>query len=150
MQRITKEVGKFGVVGVFNTLFDFFVLNILSLVLGIPKIPANLISTSLAMIISFELNLRFVFRQSGSARFRQAALFLLVTAFGLYVLQSGVIYLFTVAWTTPLIRVYDIINAYVPFSEDFVVLNGAKAIATLVSLMWNFVLYKTVVFPDEE
>ena len=60
-------------------------------------------------------------------------LFTIVTLFGLWVIQSGVIY-----FVSGLLRSFSL--------NDSIVLFLAKIIATGFSLVWNFVLYKKVVF----
>lgn len=143
------QAGKFSAVGIINTLLDFAILNIFATILGWPRIPSNIISTTVAMTFSFFANRQLVFKPSGKSYFRQATLFLIVTAFGLYVLQNGIIYGLTELWTWPLDLAYLLVENLGlggVFSLDFVYTNGAKAAATLVSLVWNFILYKKVVF----
>lgn len=145
----TKRVGKFGIVGIINTIIDFGLFNILIGVFELARIPANIISTTCAMIFSFIANKRFVFGSNEKRVLRQAVLFLLVTAFGLYVIQNLVIYFLTEVWLAPLDFAYDIVTALglgKTFSHEFVINNGAKVIATLFSLTWNYLLYKRVVF----
>ncbi len=141
------RIGRFGLVGIFNTLLDFALFNAFtSKNIGWGKLTANTVSTTIAMICSFLLNRNFVFSGNGNPLF-QAALFIGITAFGLYVLQNGVIYLFTKVWSWPskitqrLIRLMGI-----PLTNDFVLKNSAKVIGTLVSLIWNYLLYSKVVF----
>lgn len=144
------RVGKFAGVGVLNTLIDFAILNVLtSSVFGLALITANIISTSIAMAFSFFANKRVVFKEEHGNPVTQALLFIAVTGFGLWVLQSGIIYILTVAWVSPLKLAYAIVKAIGlggVFSEAFVIKNGAKVFATLVSLTWNYIAYKKVVF----
>ncbi len=144
------RVGKFAGVGVLNTLIDFAILNVLSSsYVGLSLIVANIISTSVAMVFSFFANKRVVFKQEHGNPLMQAVLFFAVTGFGLWVLQSGIIYVLTVAWVSPLKLAYSIVKAIGLggiFSEAFVIKNGAKVFATLVSLTWNYIAYKKVVF----
>lgn len=145
----TKQVGKFGLVGIINTLLDFGVYNIMFSLVGLKPIPANLIAATVAMTFSFIANKRFVFDQKAGSVLRQAALFLLVTATALYVIQNIVIYGLTELWLWPLELAYDIVGSLGlsgALSQEFVVNNGAKAIATGFSMVWNYLLYKKVVF----
>lgn len=145
-----KRVGKFGAVGLINTAIDLVLYNLLSSsAVGLSLIGANLISTTAAMIFSFFANQRFVFKPVHQSLGRQALTFFPITAFGLYVLQTGVIKLLTAYWTSPLHLVIIIVHAIglsAIFKDDFVVKNGAKAAAILVSLTWNYIMYKKVVF----
>ena len=145
----TKQVGKFGIVGILNTIIDFGLYNILINFAHFGAIPANVCSTTVAMTFSFIANKTFVFGQKEGNTLRQVILFLLVTAFGLYVIQNIIIYFLTQIWHWPL----DFGYSFVGFigldgllSEEFVFTNGDKVIAKLFSLIWNYVLYKKVVF----
>lgn len=138
---------RFGVVGIFNTLLDFAIFNALSgKTVGLSKIKANTISTTVAMIFSFYINRNYVFYGQGN-EFAQAAMFFGVTAFGLYILQNGVIYLLTDRMKWPRLLADKFTKSHrIPFDSDFVLKNSAKIIGTFVSLAWNYVLYGKVVF----
>ena len=120
---------RFAVVGVLNTALDFGLL-FLGVWLGLPKIGANYISTSIAFIFSFFMNRTYTFKSSGSLK-RQILPFLVVTIIGLWVFQPIIIWLITEPFT--------IVN-------DSVTLFVAKLFATLVSLIWNYFMYATFVF----
>jgi putative flippase GtrA len=144
------RVGKFGAVGLFNTILDFTIYNVLSGIFGFPIIFANLISTTITMIISFFANRNLVFnaKNTGSTS-KQAVLFLVVTAFGLYVLQLGVLHFLTVVWLAPVHAAVTIVHGIglaSIFKDQFVINNTAKILGTLVSLIWNYFMYKRVVF----
>jgi len=147
---LLTTIVKFGAVGVVNTFIDFLIFNILSgrrFRLG--KIQANLISTTCAMIFSFFANQRFVFQAQGGNFWVQAAEFYVVTAFGLYVLQNIVIFVITkhMHWLQSLIlAVAGLFGLRRRLSDDFIIKNVAKLAATAVSLVWNFVMFKTLVF----
>src|SRR5689334_6340310 len=96
------RVGKFGVVGILNTLIDFTIFNVVRIWFGLALIPANIISTTCAMIFSFFANRRVVFKQEKGSILKQAAIFFAVTAVGLYVIQSFIIHSLTVYWTAPM------------------------------------------------
>ena len=143
-----SRVGKFGVVGVINTVIDFAIFNALGKFAGWPPIPANIASTSVAMIFSFFANKRLVFKQNSGSMLKQAGVFLIITAFGLYVIQTGIIWLLVHQWTAPtalLVKVVRGVGIHW-FKDDFYVNNSAKAVATLASLTWNYIMYKKVVF----
>ncbi len=147
MTSEVARISRFGIVGVFNTLLDFAIFNALSgKMIGWSKIKANTVSTTIAMLFSFFVNRNYVFYGQGN-EFIQAAMFLAVTAFGLYVLQNGVIYLLTSFFVWPR-RLTDRLtrSQHIPLESDFVLKNGAKAIATAISLVWNYILYGRVVF----
>lgn len=123
---------RFAIVGGANTALDFIVL-FLFVNLGVDKIAANYISTTVALVFSFFANKSFTFKdKSGNAK-KQFAIFLLVTLAGLWVLQPIIIWLSS--------------NALEQFiSNESVLLFVAKLIATVGSLIWNYLLYSRLVF----
>ena len=134
---------RFAAIGVINTVIDFALLNVFAHAIGLPRIPSNIISASVAMIFSFFANRHVVFgAKDGDAR-KQAMLFVLVTASSIYVIQNIVIYVLADLWTWPLDTAHDIIGI---LEKDIFVTNGAKAAATVASLVWNFLFYDRVVF----
>jgi putative flippase GtrA len=149
MHGIAAQIGKFGVVGVFNTLIDFGIFNFLTGKLRVAKILANICSTTVAMIFSFIANRDAVFHAGTGNPATQAVLFFITTGFGLYVLQSGVFYLMLNRWRWPLRlakRLVKWLNLLERTSTDVIQRNGVKACGTVISLIWNFILYKYVVF----
>ena len=92
-----RTAGRFAVVGVANTLLDFGVLFTLTS-LGVNKLVANVISTTIAFIFSFFANKKFTFKSTSKNLVREMILFVIVTLFGLWGLQTGVIWA-----TTPLL-----------------------------------------------
>ena len=142
-----RRVFLFGMVGAFNTLLDFAIYNVLSGEFGFTLIKANIVSTTAAMIFSFFANKHVVFKKTDGSTWQQAGMFWLVTAFGLYVLQTGAIWFLTSVWTYPMLVGLDIAHITGIHGHDaFLIKNGAKAIATVLSLGWNYIMYKKVVF----
>ena len=123
---------RFGTVGAANTAIDFGLLFILR-ALGLPVISANVISTTAAFCFSFFANKKYTFKSRGGNLKRQIVLFVIVTLFGLWVLQNAVMQLVLL----PL--------SGLGLSGETSLLI-AKAIATLVSLVWNYIMYSRVVF----
>lgn len=120
---------RFASVGILNTALDFGLL-FLGVWLGLPKIGANYISTGIAFLFSFFMNRSFTFKSKGSAK-KQIAPFLVVTMIGLWVLQPIVILAIT-SWLS-------VVN-------ETITLFAAKILASVVTLVWNFVMYKRFVF----
>ncbi len=143
------RIGKFGLVGVFNTLIDFVIYNLVSSHLGLSLVISNIISTTVAMVFSYLANRQLVFARSKSSRplHHQLALFYLVSAFGVYVLQSLTIVLLTSVWQWPINVMLGVFHTFgISGSDAFLIKNAAKAVATIVSLIWNYIMYKRVVF----
>lgn len=126
MRLVTATQVRFGVVGIGNTLVDVLGYALLA-TLGVPVFVANLISTTAGMLLSFTLNRNFTFRAKDGDVRRQAVLFFVVTAFGLWVVQFLVI---------------TLVNHLFP-GVDLLVPKGA---AIVVGLFWNYLLYHYVVF----
>lgn len=123
---------RFAVVGVANTAVDFIILFVL-VALGLDKIPANFISTGIAFVFSFFVNKSFTFKSKGGNVKKQFAIFLIVTMIGLWVLQPLIItgvsaVLAGTHWSDP------------------VILFIAKVIATVGSMIWNYLFYSRLVF----
>ena len=121
---------RFILVGIANTAIDFFVLFGLT-ALGVELILANMISTSVALTFSFFFNRSFTFRSSGR-KTTQILGFLAVTLVGLWVLQP-LILVFFVPLLTPV------------FDRELSII-GSKMLATVVSMVWNYLLYDSLVF----
>lgn len=131
------QAAKFVVTGFLNTALDFGVLNLLSFVTGIYAgssiIFLNSISFTVAVINSYFWNKYWTFGQKGGARAGEFAAFVVVAFIGLLA-NSGVVY----AITTYVPRLNGINPALLE--------NIAKALATGVSLVWNFLGFKFIVF----
>ncbi|MBI3983734.1 GtrA family protein [Candidatus Microgenomates bacterium] len=144
----TRRVGRFGIVGIINTLLDFSLFNVMSALFGLPLLVANVISTSVAMTFSFIANRSFVFRSQDKHNLRQALLFLAGTAFSVYIIQNLILLLFTRLWPVPFELAHSLVDFLLRdvFSREFIVNNGAKFLAVGFGMVWNYLWYKRVVF----
>ena len=125
---------RFGIIGGINTALDFGLLFVFSSLFGIPRGFANMLSTSISFIFSFFANKRYTFKSSSKENVvREMVLFTVVTLFGLWVIQGLIIHLLTPV----------IIN--LGTTEELALL-ASKLIATVASLIWNYLLYSRVVF----
>lgn len=122
---------RFILTGGCNTIIDFTLLFLLTIGLGTPKIIANTISTFVAFIFSFVVNRKFTFQSHEINLKKQIILFTVVTLSGIWVLQNIVIF-----YVTPLLGGL----------RRQLSLLIAKIIATIFSLLWNFILYSKIVF----
>ena len=130
--KTDQQVVRYSMVGTFNTLIDFGLLFALKSI-GFPVELANTISTGTAFVVSFFLNKKYTFKTTGANVVREIALFVVVTLFGLWVLQNLVINL-----TLPL-------SVHI-FHDKNLALLASKLLATGVSLVWNYLLYNKLVF----
>ncbi len=120
---------RFAFIGGINTALDFGILFLLT-ALGLDKLVANFFSTSVAFVFSFFANRTFTFKSTGSAK-KQFLPFLAVTLTGLWVLQPLVI-----------LAITQLLHSL----DQALALFIAKLIATVVSLIWNYILYSRFVF----
>ncbi|MDY0911428.1 GtrA family protein [Rathayibacter festucae] len=145
MRRLLEsQKVRFLIAGCTNTAIDFVILNALVLLLGLPTLVANVFSVLVGITISYALNHFFVFRHPGRISVMTFAKFFLVTGFSSLVLQSLIIYGFEVFFDTR----FGNSLLFLPSSGEnaFLAINVAKAFAVLVGLIWNFCMYKFVVF----
>lgn len=126
------QVARFASVGVANTLVDLGLFILLSAA-GMGVLAANFISTSAGMAVSFLGNRRYVFGASGHI-LREITLFVIVCAIGIWAIQPAVILGVT--------RVLDGMG----LSAENLTLWFAKCVAILIAAVWNFFLYKYLVF----
>ena len=130
---------KFVIIGGFNTVLDFSILFGLTFI-GVNSIIANIFSTGISFISSFVLNKKVTFKSENKTQkelLREMILFTIVTLFGLWGIQSVIISI-----------VSPIFNNFI--DNQSIVLFLSKCFATAFSLVWNFVLYKKVVFIDKK
>ena len=135
MDRLrNKDRGKrFLAVGLIATIIDFGLLFGLRYIFGLPVVASNILSTTAAFVFSFSANRRYTFRATNGNILQQMVLFAVVTLFGLWVLQSIII-----TAILPLL-------AGIEIAESLKIL-AAKATATFLTMIWNYVLYSLVVF----
>ena len=133
-----REIVLFVGIGVLNTLLDFAVLNLLIALTHHDRggwlLVFNGLSFLAAVLNSYVLNGRFTFRSSGPTNLQKFLPFVAVNAVGL--LLNSV----TVWAMSPLL---DHVLATI------VAINVSKAVATLVSLCWNYYAIKRWVFRTE-
>lgn len=122
---------RFVVVGGINTVIDFGLLFTLQ-GFGLSVIEANIISTTTAFCFSFFANKNYTFKTTDTNIKREIILFVIVTLFGLWVLQTIVIKI-----------TQGFIDASLHNTESLFI---AKLLATCVSLVWNYILYSRLVF----
>jgi putative flippase GtrA len=132
LRRISRSFILFCLIGGLNTLLDIGLFLALQQQ-GMPIVPANILSTSAALLMSYALNKRFTFGASGQSN-RAFIPFVVVTLVGLWLLQPVVIYVVGQGLTA--------------FTHDHELLRNlaGKLAATAVTMVWNYVLYKKYVF----
>jgi putative flippase GtrA len=141
IKRFTKfEKIRFVLVGGINTSIDFILLIVFTSLLGIPASLANIASTTIALFVSYSLNKKAVFGNTDPNNHRQFLLFVIVTLFGLWGLQTIVIMLAS-----------SLLSHWLGLaSTSIIVLVIAKVLATCVSLTWNYLWYSRVIFSQKK
>lgn len=123
---------RFILVGGLNTSVDFGVFNGLILVAHAQVIVASIISTTVAMVVSYLLNRSFVFKSNSKVRGKEALQFFVVTVVGQWVVQSAVIVLVGGLW-----------------GGAWQITEVSKVLAIGASAVWNYLWYSRLVFADK-
>jgi putative flippase GtrA len=122
---LLKKAGSFAAVGVVNTLVDFAIFAAAVTMLGLPLVPANVLSWSIAVSGSYVMNSYTTFAAESGRRLE-------ARAYGVFIL-SGLAGL--IANTTALVLASYVVPVLV-----------AKVVAIGVSFLVNFTLSHLVVF----
>lgn len=123
---------RFGIVGFANTALDFGILLALTS-FGVPAAIANYPSSTAAVIFSFFANKKYTFKATGNNLKREIVLFLAFTLVAAWILQP-----LTIVSVEYLLSSFTLPN--------MVVVVIAKVIATVITLIWNYVTYSRFVF----
>lgn len=131
---IVWQLAKFALVGVLNTVIDFSILNLFINLTGIASgpsiIPMNAFAFSAAVVNSYFWNKKWVFEEKKSGDF---VIFFIVTVIGI-ALNSAVLFVMT-----------TLVPHQVTISPKLWA-NLAKVLATGISMVWNYLGYRLVVF----
>lgn len=141
---LAKQQVRFLIAGCFNTALDFLLLNVLTLAFEFPPLLANSFSVMLGIGVSYALNHFFVFRYPYRISVVKFLQFFAVTGFSSLVLQNLIITLFENFFDTRFGNSLLVLPD--PAGQHFLALNIAKLFAVLVGLVWNFTLYRFVIF----
>lgn len=125
---------KFIIVGSFNTFLDISIFSVFTSLIGINAIFANIISTSVTMIVSFFLNSKIVFK-SERRNLKVMLSFFAITLFNGWIIQSSIIYIVLNSLKGPLICLSEYNWLFNLF---------AKVCGVSVSLILNFLGYKYI------
>ncbi len=139
-----RKVIVFALIGVFNTLFDMALYVLIQYLTG-SIIIANIAATSAALIGSYLLNSKLTFKAKKWTA-KSFILFVVVTLFGLWVLQTTAIYLLQ-----PFVTVIPefLWKLFGPL-ENIVKVLAPKVVATVITVVWNFLWYNKVIFKDKD
>lgn len=136
MQQLLKKHEskiKFLIVGVLNTAIDFCLLFLLTKLFNFPILISNIISTSVALMFSFGVNKKFTFKYQDSEKYIFLK-FIIITLIGLWIIQPIII-----LFINNLLNINNVINLFI-----------GKSLATVVTLIWNYLLYSKLVFNNKK
>lgn len=148
MDVLITQITRFVSVGIINTLVDLGFFNLFRRIKRVSATMASYFSTTIAMIGSYFLNKSWTFASQNSSTF-EAVKFFSITILGIYVIHNGIVYLLTkkVLWPGKLaleiVRVFPFLKK---LSDSFVTDNFAKVCAIAITLVYNFIAYKFLVF----
>ncbi|MFI5976609.1 GtrA family protein [Streptomyces sp. NPDC051452] len=104
LQRLVREVAKFGAVGAAGVLVNLGVFNLVRHVSDLPVVRASVIATVVAIVFNYVGFRYWTYRdRDKGGRTRELTLFLLFSVVGL-VIENGLLYLATYefGWDSPL------------------------------------------------
>jgi putative flippase GtrA len=160
------QVARFGLVGVLNTVLDYVLFITFTIVFRIPLDQvwiAKYPSSAIAMVVSFALNRRFVFRSRRPDVMREVFRFVTATLVGVFVIQNLLTQFFSSDFQyfgTAAYRLaaavglsaaqVDVHGRTLGVTESFTIKTVAFGLATVASLTWNFVAYKYWAFRQDD
>jgi putative flippase GtrA len=148
MDVLITQITRFVSVGIINTLVDLGFFNLFRRFKKFTATTASYVSTTIAMIGSFFLNKSWTFASQGNST-TEAVKFFATTLLGIYIIHNGIVYLLTkkILWPGKLalkiVRFFPFLNK---LSDSFITDNFAKVCAIAITLIYNFFVYKFLVF----
>ncbi len=142
-----NKVFRFATIGVINSLTDLTILNFLVFAFNLRVLYANLISASISITLSYFWNHYLVFRHKGQVSLKLFLKFFVITGFGILTIQTLVIY--GIEHSISIKQIMAVTNLSHHISKVFWV-DGAKIVAIIISMVWNFFLYTFAVFKEDK
>lgn len=148
-QREIARFLKFSVVGTLGAVIDFSVLNLLVQVASFPKLVANACSFTTAVISNFVWNRLWVYPETrGEPLRKQFVQFAIVNVAGLAI--NTLIFYLSDRWLLGeaglLAGPVGALALAINVAHFDLAYNGAKAIATIAVLFWNFFINRLWTF----
>jgi putative flippase GtrA len=138
------EKARFVAAGCVNTVLDLSLLNLFVFGLHITPLIANVLSVTAGITCSYFLNHYFVFRSQVPHSASKVLRFFLITGFGLLVIQTVVLGLFSVLYGVVYGRGVFILGIF--HDNQYLQLNIAKVVAVGVGMFWNYMFYRYFIF----
>lgn len=144
-----KDLGKFFLVGVVATAFDYLLLNFFAVILGLPLLVANSISAPFSSFVSYKLNKRVVFEDRMHGKRKTLVLYVAIVGVGILVIQNSLLHLFEDGLALTVAETIKPLLGFVRLgglSEQTIAINVAKIGASLIAALWNFFMLRRFVF----
>lgn len=125
---LTKQIFAFGLVGITTLLIDLSVTVILYDVVGLPAYLSTGIGFLSGFFFNFPMNRQKVFKHTAQDRFKlqaQVAMYIALCVFNLFTTSA---------------------LAEVLVNSGLLTIGAAKVVLTTMIAIWNFVLFKTLIF----
>lgn len=148
-----KDLGKFFLVGVVATAFDYLLLNFFAVILGLPLLVANSISAPFSSFVSYKLNKRVVFEDRMHGKRKTLVLYVAIVGVGILVIQNSLLHLFEDGLALTVAEAMKPVLEFVRLdglSEQTIAINVAKIGASLIAALWNFFMLRRFVFVTKE
>lgn len=129
--ELIKQALLFGIVGIATLAIDIVVSSVLFYGLHLPAYIASAAGFLSAFIFNFPVNRKRVFKHSENDKFSlhaQAMMYVVLCVFNLFI-------------TSILVDVM--------VNTDLAQIQYAKVIVTILIAIWNFILFKTVIFSKD-
>lgn len=128
----TAEIVRFVIAGGINTAVDLLIFNLLTFTVGVNPVLAKVISTTVAVVVSFLLNRHWTFRHRQMHRKRTSyTRFALLNTIGLGIAEASL-------WV-----VVGPLGAH-----GVLAVNIGNAVGTGAATVFRFVAYRKWVFPE--
>lgn len=125
---------KFSIVGVTGTIVDFGIMNLLSLVFGMPLVWSQALSFSTAVINNFLWNRLWTFPESKTkGAQKQLVQFVIINIIGILIRTPIISWLDRI-----LLNLLNSININLPVENYVLSQNLALAISITIVFFWNF------------
>ena len=125
---------KFATVGITGSIVDFGIMNLLSLVVGIPLVYAQAISFVCAVINNFLWNRYWTYPESRSGNTsKQLVQFFIINVIGILIRTP------LVPWLDgQFMKLLQHMNWNIPFENNVISQNLALAVSITIVMLWNY------------
>jgi putative flippase GtrA len=144
-----NQLFNYLLVGGLVTLVDLIVYQQLTGASRLPRVAANVLSTSIGMALGFTLHFALVFHPRDPQLAVRVGRYLVTVGCSVYGVQNLVIYALGEVWRGPVRCAQGFVKLIEGKSrdrDDFIDRMTGKVVATAAGMVWNFVLFKYVVY----